>query len=214
MADGLKKRPPRILKALLSDAYDSASFIHVVDRSATERYKVFIDGGDLKVYDLDTGDEKTVAFPDGKGYLTAINPKTTFRAKTVADYTFITNKSVTIDMDAGSMEPVRGPTKPSSTSAPATSADATKSTSTEALCAAFFTADGIGDDGGTELETIDTTNIARALIGGIGPAKGEVGYNPEGDLGKLLPVRWRPPLRKRPEPQSCPPEWLHVHPLR
>ena len=94
-SQGLRKRPPtkhlkKIMSGTLGDAY-----IHTINRDTVERYVVVITNGDLKVYDL-AGVEKTVTFPDGKTYLNATTPSTSFRAVTVADYTFIVNKTVTI----------------------------------------------------------------------------------------------------------------------
>jgi hypothetical protein len=56
---------------------------------------VVVTNGDLKVFDL-AGVEKTVNFPSGKGYLNASSPDTSFRAVTVADYTFLINKTVAV----------------------------------------------------------------------------------------------------------------------
>lgn len=94
-SQGLRKRPPtKHLKKILSGNYTNA-FLHTINRDEIERYIVVISGGDLKVFDL-AGVEKTVTFPSGKAYLTATDPTTSFRAVTVADYTFIVNKTVGI----------------------------------------------------------------------------------------------------------------------
>ncbi len=94
-SQGLKKRPPtkhlnKIMSGTLGNAY-----IHTINRDENERYVVIVTNGDLKVYDL-TGVEKTVSFPNGKSYLTAADPANNFRAVTVADYTFMVNKSTTV----------------------------------------------------------------------------------------------------------------------
>lgn len=94
-SQGLRKRPPtkhlkRIMTGTLGNAY-----IHTINRDENERYVVVITNGDLKVYDL-AGNEKTVSFPSGKSYLSAATPATSFKAVTVADYTFLVNKTVTI----------------------------------------------------------------------------------------------------------------------
>lgn len=92
VAQGLKKRPPtkhlkKIQSTPLGDCY-----IHTINRDITERYAVIVTDGDLKIYDVD-GNEKTVAFPNGKSYLSATTPSSAFQAVTVADYTFIVNKT-------------------------------------------------------------------------------------------------------------------------
>lgn len=95
VAQGLKKRPPtKHIKKILSTALSNA-FIHTINRDLTEQYIVIIANGDLKVYDL-LGVEKTVNFPEGKGYLVSTRPDTEFSAVTVADYTFVVNKTVTV----------------------------------------------------------------------------------------------------------------------
>jgi hypothetical protein len=73
----------------------SNSYIHIINRDEVERYVVAIFNGDLKVFDLE-GNQKTVAFPNGKGYLTAANPRTSFKVMTIADYSFILNTTITV----------------------------------------------------------------------------------------------------------------------
>lgn len=92
VSQGLKKRPPtQHLKKIQSTPLGNC-FIHTINRDLTERYVTVITDGDLKVYDL-AGNEKTVAFPNGKTYLAATTPSLSFAAVTVADYTFIVNKT-------------------------------------------------------------------------------------------------------------------------
>ena len=94
-SQGLRKRPPtKHLKKILSGSVGNA-YIHTINRDANERYVVIITNGDLKVFDL-AGVEKTVNFPGGKNYLNAAVPDTAFRAVTVADFTFIVNKTTTV----------------------------------------------------------------------------------------------------------------------
>lgn len=96
VVDGLKKRPPSIHLAKLNNVPLDTAFSHTINRDKTEQYEVVIHGGNLKVFDL-TGVEKTVAFPDGKVYLTSANPDQDFAAVSVADYTFIVNKTFKVD---------------------------------------------------------------------------------------------------------------------
>jgi hypothetical protein len=94
-SQGLRKRPPtKHLKKILSGSYANA-YVHTINRDETERYVVIITNGAIKVFDLN-GVEKTVTTPDGVGYLAASDPSNSFRAITVADYTFIVNKSITV----------------------------------------------------------------------------------------------------------------------
>jgi hypothetical protein len=77
---------------------DKAMF-HMINRDASERYYVAILDNDLKVFDL-AGNEKIVAFPNGKGYLTSSNPRKDFKIITIADYSFIVNVTKTVTMRA------------------------------------------------------------------------------------------------------------------
>jgi hypothetical protein len=95
ISQGLKKRPPtKHLKKIISGTLGNA-YIHTINRDENERYVVVVTNGDLRIYDLE-GNQKTVNFPNGKAYLTSLDPTNSFRAVTVADYTFLVNKSVTI----------------------------------------------------------------------------------------------------------------------
>lgn len=96
---GLSKRPNTNHVAKLSSDVLTNSFVHTINRDATEQYKVIITNGDLKVYSI-AGVEKTVTFPDGKTYLNATDPLSSFACVTVADYTFIVNKTVVVTKDS------------------------------------------------------------------------------------------------------------------
>jgi len=94
-SQGLRKRPPtKHLKKIINGSVGDA-YVHTINRDSNEQYVVVITNGDLQVFDLN-GNEKTVSFPDGTGYLTATTPSTAFRAVTVADYTFIVNKTTQV----------------------------------------------------------------------------------------------------------------------
>lgn len=84
---GLRKRPPTKHVGKLSTSttgFDTA-FVHMVNRTSTERYIVIVANGDLQVFDTITGAAQTVVFPQGKGYL-AGGP---YKATTVGDYTVL-----------------------------------------------------------------------------------------------------------------------------
>jgi hypothetical protein len=97
VVEGLKKRPPTRHVANVFSGTLAESFIHTINRDQTEQYLVVITDGNLQVFDLE-GNEKTVTFPTGKGYLASANPASSFRAVTVADYTFIVNTETTVEM--------------------------------------------------------------------------------------------------------------------
>lgn len=105
VSQGLKKRPPtKHLKKIQSTPLGNC-FIHTINRDASERYIAVLTDGDLKVYDI-AGVQKTVNFPNGKGYLSAATPSTAFSAVTVADYTFLVNKTIAVTA-ASSTTPTR-----------------------------------------------------------------------------------------------------------
>ncbi|MCA2979538.1 MAG: hypothetical protein INH37_14780 [Myxococcaceae bacterium] len=106
LLDGVTKRPPtQHLARLTATPYGSTEpFTHVIDRDPTNRFKVVITNGDLRVFDL-TGVERTVSFPDGKSYLTAADPRSSFAALSVADYTFIVNKTTTVGLTSAPAAP-------------------------------------------------------------------------------------------------------------
>lgn len=106
LVEGLQKRPPVEFQAKLSDAELSSAKIHFANRDASERYIYVLTDGDLAIYDKVTGASQTVNFPDGKTYLDVTDPRTDFRLVTVADYTFVVNRTVTVAMDA-TLSPTR-----------------------------------------------------------------------------------------------------------
>ena len=95
VSQGLKKRQPtKHIKKILNTAVSNA-YIHTINRDFSEQYVVIITDGDLKVFNLD-GVEQTVQFPEGKAYLDCTDASKDFSAVTVADYTFIVNRGVTV----------------------------------------------------------------------------------------------------------------------
>ena len=89
---GLRKRPPTEHLAQISTTPLANAFVHMIDRDGSERYQVIVTNGDLKVYDL-AGIPQVVNFTD-KAYLnTALSADVSFAITTVADYSFVVNKS-------------------------------------------------------------------------------------------------------------------------
>lgn len=99
VADGLTVRPPTRHLAMVDNADWSDAFIHTINRDVTERYILVIRQGQLRVFEAETGVERTVNAPDGWGYLTG-SGKEDYRAVTVADYTFILNRTTEVAVDA------------------------------------------------------------------------------------------------------------------
>nr|WP_250808772.1 hypothetical protein [Neorhizobium tomejilense] len=108
VVEGLRKRPGSTHRAKILNAPAGELFTHTINRDRNEQYEVLIGNGSLKVYDLKTGQEKTVSFPDGTTYLSAADPRSSFKAVTIADFTFIINKTVKVEQDA-TLSPTRQP---------------------------------------------------------------------------------------------------------
>lgn len=96
LLDGLVPRPNTDFLAKLLDTFPENTFTHFIMRDDAEKYVLAITTTEIKVYDFD-GNLKTVTATAGLGYLSGItNPKEQLRALTVADYTFIVNKTKTV----------------------------------------------------------------------------------------------------------------------
>ena len=104
--EGLTKRPPtEHIKELLDNPNDNL-FIHHVNRDSTEQYFIVCDGdndaNNIKVFDM-AGVEKTItedtegdAPETGRTYLTTTTPRTSLKAVTIADVTFLVNSEKTV----------------------------------------------------------------------------------------------------------------------
>ena len=94
LVEGLSKRPALNYTATLdaSNVYPTNAAIHGVQRDANNAFITAFTNQNVKVWNLD-GVNKTVSFPNGNAYLTSTNPKEDFKFVTVADFTFVVNKS-------------------------------------------------------------------------------------------------------------------------
>lgn len=101
-AGGLQKRPPTINIGKLFSGTDTndSMYVHIINRDETERYIVFLDvtKKTIRVFDL-SGKELKVIMEDAD-YLSGItgNQYAQLKAITVADYTFILNKTKKVSM--------------------------------------------------------------------------------------------------------------------
>ena len=93
---GLGKRPPSEYIATLdaTNVFPNTTKIWSIQRDENNKYIVAFYNGGVKVFDLQ-GNEKTVSYPDGTSYLTTTNPKDDLKMVNIADYTFVSNKSIT-----------------------------------------------------------------------------------------------------------------------
>lgn len=96
IATGLNKRPATRFKAKLSSSTNINAYTSIINRDISERYVLMIRNGSIEVFDAIAGVQKTVATPSGVGYLSSSDPARDFSTVTVADYTFIVNKSKTV----------------------------------------------------------------------------------------------------------------------
>jgi len=102
--DGLKKRPyARYVANLGSEDYGEHAFTFFINRTPTERYVALYDNvNGLNVYNLFTGVKSVIS--GSAAYLDtgSLDEDTTLKALTVADYTFITNRSKTVNLGSTS----------------------------------------------------------------------------------------------------------------
>ena len=114
VVDGLTKRNgTRFVKKLFGTdtAISADSFIHFVNRSETERYVMIHDGTKFHAYNVLSGDEASINGTTG-GYTatgtyldvsaSTTTARDTLRATTVADGTFLVNRSVPVTTDQSS----------------------------------------------------------------------------------------------------------------
>lgn len=94
IVEGLHKRHPTVHAAKLNNLTNLANaYVHVINRDSTERYVVVIANGTMLVYDM-AGNQKTCNYTAGAAYLSAsTNAREDFSMVTVADYTFVVNKT-------------------------------------------------------------------------------------------------------------------------
>lgn len=105
IVDGIGKRAPSEFVAKLSDSALNSALLHIVNRDSANRFVVSITDGGIEVYDATTGERKGVSLTSGASvdYLKVPSGKTaaeTFACVSVADYTFVLNKSVVTKLGA------------------------------------------------------------------------------------------------------------------
>ena len=98
VVEGLKKRPPTTHIATISTSALNNAYIHTINRDTTERYIVVVTNGAIQVKTI-AGVSKTVVMQtNASNYLSSSDPRGDFVAVTVADYTYILNKTKTCAM--------------------------------------------------------------------------------------------------------------------
>lgn len=169
--EGLRKRPPtehvaRILDSA-SNVYNSTKHFFKIDRDPDNRFLgVVTDGGHVKVFDITTGEEKTVT-GNQQEYLGCTDASTAIRTLTVADYTYIVNREVAI-----SRTPATAPDRPfeglifvkAGNYGKEYTASIEWADGSPSAVAAFETADG---SEASHINSVKTTTIAEALASGL-----------------------------------------------
>jgi len=111
VVDGLKKRPASEHLAVLANVPSSVdnAFIHTIRRDDTEFYTLIITAGALNVYDKTGTQISTSSIPSTAiNYLSGItDPASQITATTIADYTFIVNKTKTVAKNTSDLSAAR-----------------------------------------------------------------------------------------------------------
>ena len=107
IVEGLTKRPPLEYIATLdaNNVFPNTIKFWNIDRDATSRFIVTFYNQGVRVFDL-AGTEYPVSTPNGTTYLTSTNPREDFNCVSVADFTFIANKSI-IPIASASTSPAK-----------------------------------------------------------------------------------------------------------
>ncbi|MBS5519651.1 MAG: hypothetical protein KHX13_04880 [Acidaminococcus intestini] len=94
-SSGLLKRFPTVyVKTLMEHIdHDKKPLVHFANRDASERYIMYFFGDTIRIFDLE-GNEKKVTIKDDPSYLKTSQPRKDLCIITVADYTFIGNKTI------------------------------------------------------------------------------------------------------------------------
>lgn len=93
--EGLQKRPPMLFKRVIGPAGSLGTnpLVHLINRDENEKYLAVFTGEDVRVFDLQ-GNEKLVR--GDRRYVIVPDPQVNLRMVTVADYTFIVNRTWTV----------------------------------------------------------------------------------------------------------------------
>ena len=99
---GLTKRSGLEYVSTISNTTLGNVHIHTINRDVNRRFISVFSNGNVRVFELD-GTERTVQKPDGTTYLNTTNPRDDIKTVTIADFTFVVNKSVVTAMDTSTL---------------------------------------------------------------------------------------------------------------
>jgi hypothetical protein len=167
--EGLSKRPPtEHVKRLISGVDAAAPAVFPIDRDTDNRFVALVRNGRVEVYDTVDGSERPVTNATN-AYLNTSTPSTSLKTLTIADYTFIANREVTVLADVAT-----APTRPNegivfvragNYGKTYTITLKNKSTGATMDTASFVTPRG---DDVAHIDQIDAAYIATRLHSGIG----------------------------------------------
>lgn len=90
--DGLVRRPGTVIKHKLPFTLSAVAAEHAYRRGDSEAYRIYVDGGAVKVIDDNTGIQKTVNMGPYAGYLTTPDPGVDILFTTIGDVTLIASR--------------------------------------------------------------------------------------------------------------------------
>ncbi|UVK85892.1 non-contractile tail tubular protein [Salmonella phage JSS1] len=104
--EGLQKRPPFIFTKTIGDAgfLGAAPLVHLINRDSVEQYYVVFTGSGVKVFDLNG---REYAVHGDTSYANCANPRDDLRMVTVADYTFVVNRSKVVQANKDPIYTIR-----------------------------------------------------------------------------------------------------------
>ena len=101
---GLTKRSGLEYVANISNTTLGNVHVQTINRDLNQRFISVFSNGNVRVFELD-GTERTVQKPDGTTYLNTTTPRSDIKTVTVADFTFVVNKTVTTAMNSSDLSP-------------------------------------------------------------------------------------------------------------
>lgn len=103
IVDGLSKRPnTRHIAKIFAEAISEDSFVHFIKRSSSEQYVIVHNGTTIRAFNLLSGEEARINgvysgyTPAAGHYLNTADPFNDLKALTVADTTFLLNRTVAV----------------------------------------------------------------------------------------------------------------------
>lgn len=103
--EGLQKRSPTVFTKIISPRagdFGSKPLVHIINRDTVEQYQVVFTGTGIRVFGLD-GKEYSVT--GDMQYVRVSDPQKMLRCVTVADYTFIVNRTWTVQANGNVTDP-------------------------------------------------------------------------------------------------------------